>query len=241
MLKLAQAHDLHIVEDDTYAHLAPPHLPRLSALDALERTIYVSGFSKILVPNWRVGFLAAPTALVDRFVDTKLLVDADHAGPDRAGAGALPRAGPAAPPRRARDGQARRGALAHGASWPKRTAAASRPRRAACSAGSTSASTPSASRQACSTSWLHRAGRAVPRDAPADDADAHQLRDLAGRALLARAGAGARCARRARRDESSTGGPLNRGSPRLRSRASLPSRRFDSTANRPTAPVGPEG
>jgi DNA-binding transcriptional MocR family regulator len=73
VLKLAQAHDLHIVEDDTYAHLAPAHLPRLSALDALERTIYVSGFSKILVPNWRVGFLAAPPALVDRFVDTKLL------------------------------------------------------------------------------------------------------------------------------------------------------------------------
>ena len=73
VLRLGQAHDLHIVEDDTYAHLAPAHLPRLAALDALERTIYVSGFSKILVPNWRVGFLAAPTGLVDRFVDTKLL------------------------------------------------------------------------------------------------------------------------------------------------------------------------
>ena len=73
VLQLAQAHDLHIVEDDTYAHLAPAHLPRMAALDALERTIYVSGFSKILVPNWRVGFIAAPLALVDRFVDTKLL------------------------------------------------------------------------------------------------------------------------------------------------------------------------
>jgi len=73
VLQLAQAHDLRIVEDDTYAHLAPPHLPRMAALDALERTIYISGFSKILVPNWRVGFIAAPVALVDRFVDTKLL------------------------------------------------------------------------------------------------------------------------------------------------------------------------
>ena len=73
LLKLAQAHDLHIVEDDTYAHLAPAHLPRLAALDALERTIYVSGFSKILAPNWRVGYLAAPPALIDRLVDTKLL------------------------------------------------------------------------------------------------------------------------------------------------------------------------
>jgi DNA-binding transcriptional MocR family regulator len=73
LLRLAQAHDLHIVEDDTYAHLAPAHLPRLSALDGLERTIYVSGFSKILVPNWRVGFMALPPSLVDRVIDTKLL------------------------------------------------------------------------------------------------------------------------------------------------------------------------
>jgi DNA-binding transcriptional MocR family regulator len=73
LLRLAQAHDLHIVEDDTYAHFAPTHLPRLAALDALERTIYVSGFSKILVPGWRVGYLAAPPALIDRIIDTKLL------------------------------------------------------------------------------------------------------------------------------------------------------------------------
>jgi DNA-binding transcriptional MocR family regulator len=73
VLQLAAEFDLHIVEDDTYAHLAPAHAPRLAALDALERTIYISGFSKILTPNWRVGFLAAPPALVDRLVDTKLL------------------------------------------------------------------------------------------------------------------------------------------------------------------------
>ncbi len=73
VLQLAQANDLQIVEDDTYAHLAPAHLPRMAALDALERTIYISGFSKILVPGWRVGFIAAPHALVDRLVDTKLL------------------------------------------------------------------------------------------------------------------------------------------------------------------------
>ena len=59
LLKLAQQHDLHIVEDDSYAHLAPTHLPRMAALDALERTIYVSGFSKILAPSWRVGYMAA--------------------------------------------------------------------------------------------------------------------------------------------------------------------------------------
>ena len=73
VLQLAQAHDLAIVEDDTYAHLAPSHLPRLAALDALDRTLYVSGFSKILTPSWRVGYIAAPARLVDRLIDTKLL------------------------------------------------------------------------------------------------------------------------------------------------------------------------
>ncbi|MCC7285213.1 MAG: PLP-dependent aminotransferase family protein [Burkholderiaceae bacterium] len=73
VLQLAEANDLILVEDDTYAWLAPPHAPRLAALDGLRRTVYVTGFSKILAPNWRVGALAAPPALVERIVDTKLL------------------------------------------------------------------------------------------------------------------------------------------------------------------------
>lgn len=73
VLQLAQAHDFHIVEDDTYSHLAPEHATRLSALDGLQRTIYVSGFAKILAPGWRVGFLAAPPALVESLVNTKML------------------------------------------------------------------------------------------------------------------------------------------------------------------------
>ena len=73
VLQLANAHDFHIVEDDTYSHLAPEHATRLCALDGLQRTIYVSGFAKILAPNWRVGFLAAPPDLVEPLLDTKLL------------------------------------------------------------------------------------------------------------------------------------------------------------------------
>jgi DNA-binding transcriptional MocR family regulator len=73
VLQLANAHNFHIVEDDTYSHIAPDHATRLCALDGLQRTIYVSGFAKILAPGWRVGFLAAPHALVERLLDTKLL------------------------------------------------------------------------------------------------------------------------------------------------------------------------
>jgi DNA-binding transcriptional MocR family regulator len=73
LLKLAEAHDLTIVEDDTYAWLAPAQAPRLAALDQLQRTIYISGFSKILTPDWRVGFVAASPAWVERIIDRKLL------------------------------------------------------------------------------------------------------------------------------------------------------------------------
>jgi DNA-binding transcriptional MocR family regulator len=73
LLQLANQHDFHIVEDDTYSHIAPAHATRLSALDGLQRTIYVGGFAKILAPNWRIGFLAAPPALVEQLLDTKLL------------------------------------------------------------------------------------------------------------------------------------------------------------------------
>ncbi len=73
VLQLAQQHNFHIVEDDTYSHLAPEHATRLCAMDGLQRTIYVSGFAKILAPGWRVGFMAVPPELVERMLDTKLL------------------------------------------------------------------------------------------------------------------------------------------------------------------------
>ncbi|MFE8644651.1 PLP-dependent aminotransferase family protein [Sphingomonas sp. NCPPB 2930] len=73
LLELSARHDFHIVEDDTYGHIAPEHATRVTALDGLRRTLYVGGFAKILAPNWRVGFLAAPPDLLERMLDTKLL------------------------------------------------------------------------------------------------------------------------------------------------------------------------
>jgi DNA-binding transcriptional MocR family regulator len=73
LLQLAEAHDFFIVEDDSYGFLAPEHLPRLAALDGLRRVIYVSGFSKVLTPAWRVGYLAASAERLHALTDTKLL------------------------------------------------------------------------------------------------------------------------------------------------------------------------
>lgn len=73
LLRLAEQHGLTVVEDDTYAWLAPLHATRLAQLDGLRRTVYISGFSKILTPQWRVGYIAAAPELAQRFIDTKLL------------------------------------------------------------------------------------------------------------------------------------------------------------------------
>jgi DNA-binding transcriptional MocR family regulator len=73
LLQLANSHDFYVVEDDTYSHIAPDHATRVCALDGLQRSIYVSGFAKVLAPGWRVGYLAAPAAWVERLLDTKLL------------------------------------------------------------------------------------------------------------------------------------------------------------------------
>lgn len=73
VLRLAETHGFHIIEDDIYGNLAPTHATRLAVLDNLQRTIMVGSFSKILTPAWRVGYIAAPRNLVERITNTKLL------------------------------------------------------------------------------------------------------------------------------------------------------------------------
>lgn len=73
VLELAHRHGFYVVEDDTYGHFAPEHAIRLSVLDGLRRTFYVGGFAKVLAPDWRIGYVAAPRDWVERLVDVKLL------------------------------------------------------------------------------------------------------------------------------------------------------------------------
>ena len=73
LVNLAHRYNFHVVEDDTYGHMAPAHAVRLAVLDGLQKTIYVSGYAKILAPSWRVGYMAVPADLKDAFLDTKLL------------------------------------------------------------------------------------------------------------------------------------------------------------------------
>jgi DNA-binding transcriptional MocR family regulator len=186
VLQLANAHNFYIVEDDTYSHIAPDHATRLCALDGLQRTIYVSGFAKILAPGWRVGFLAAPPALVEAFVDTKTAGDSDDPSLAGKGAGLVHRPGPAAPPRRAHP-------LPAGPGPRAQRQAGAVPRLQLCR-------TPGglvwlggnrggygravAAHAGCGLSAGARG--TVPRRTPAQHPDAHQLCDHAGRTVLGR-------------------------------------------------------
>ncbi len=62
-VEIARQHGLLIIEDAAYAYLAEQPPPPLAAL-APETTVYVSGLSKSVATGLRVGFVAAPAALV---------------------------------------------------------------------------------------------------------------------------------------------------------------------------------
>jgi DNA-binding transcriptional MocR family regulator len=72
LLRLAEDHDLMLVEDDVFAGLAPAQAARIAALDQLQRVIYVSGYSKTVAASLRVGFVAARGDIVLRLAEEKL-------------------------------------------------------------------------------------------------------------------------------------------------------------------------
>lgn len=77
VLRIAEQHDMLVVEDDIYCDLHPgaavQAVTRLAALDQLRRVIYLGGFSKSLAANLRVGFVAASAEVAQRLADRKML------------------------------------------------------------------------------------------------------------------------------------------------------------------------
>jgi DNA-binding transcriptional MocR family regulator len=73
LLQLAREHDFLMVEDDVYGPLSEHPSPLLTAMDALDHTLFISGFSKLLAPGWRVGYVAASRERIERLTDQKLL------------------------------------------------------------------------------------------------------------------------------------------------------------------------
>jgi DNA-binding transcriptional MocR family regulator len=77
LLMLAKTHGFYVVEDDLYAAIAydAPAPPALKALDDQDRVVYISSFSKSLMPGLRLGFLLAPPALQDKVLSLRLAAD----------------------------------------------------------------------------------------------------------------------------------------------------------------------
>jgi DNA-binding transcriptional MocR family regulator len=65
---VARARDLTIIEDDVYGFLPSDRPPPLATL-APERTVYIASVSKCVAPGLRIGWLAGPPALTERFSD----------------------------------------------------------------------------------------------------------------------------------------------------------------------------
>ena len=77
VLRIAEQHGIVVVEDDIYCDLHPgaavQPATRLAALDQLRNVIYLSGFSKTMAANLRVGFIATSPELARRLADRKML------------------------------------------------------------------------------------------------------------------------------------------------------------------------
>lgn len=72
VLKLAELHDILIIEDDIFADLEPEAAPRLAGFDGLDRVIQVGSFSKTLSAAIRCGYVAVRGDWVEPLVDLKL-------------------------------------------------------------------------------------------------------------------------------------------------------------------------
>jgi DNA-binding transcriptional MocR family regulator len=72
ILQLAEKCGFTVVEDDVSRDLMPGIGPMLVAMGGTARVIYVSGFSKSIMPSTRVGYIVADADLLKEFAKTKM-------------------------------------------------------------------------------------------------------------------------------------------------------------------------
>ena len=77
LIEWAASNDSWIIEDDydaEFRYVGKPHAA-LMAIDTQQRVIYVGTFSKVLFPSLRLGYVIAPSDLVDGFLAAHLSTD----------------------------------------------------------------------------------------------------------------------------------------------------------------------
>ncbi|MDQ0391241.1 aminotransferase-like domain-containing protein [Labrys monachus] len=72
LLKLAERHDLILVEDNIFADFEARPSPGLAALDGLERVIHLGSFSKTLTAALRCGYVVARADWIEGLTDLAL-------------------------------------------------------------------------------------------------------------------------------------------------------------------------
>ena len=77
LLEIASKHQVPIVEDHIYARLLArgEHLPSLKQLDRANAVIQIDSVSKIAFPGLRVGWMVAPTSVIERLRVVKQSTD----------------------------------------------------------------------------------------------------------------------------------------------------------------------
>jgi GntR family transcriptional regulator/MocR family aminotransferase len=86
LIEFAESSDAYILEDDYNSEFRfdGPPLPCLQGLDHAGRVIYAGTMSKILYPSLRLGFLVAPSELVDTLVRVRAVMDQHSPAIDQA-------------------------------------------------------------------------------------------------------------------------------------------------------------
>jgi 2-aminoadipate transaminase len=77
LLDIASEYDFLIIEDDPYSELVfeGKEIPAIKSLDKKGRVIYISTFSKILAPGFRLGWVIASKEIIDKFILAKQAMD----------------------------------------------------------------------------------------------------------------------------------------------------------------------
>jgi DNA-binding transcriptional MocR family regulator len=73
LLQMAEVHGFRLVEDDIFADLIAPTLPRLAAFGQQQRVLYVGSFSKTLSASLRCGYVAGAPDTIRSLVDLKMI------------------------------------------------------------------------------------------------------------------------------------------------------------------------
>jgi DNA-binding transcriptional MocR family regulator len=73
VLRIAEMHDMLLIENDSYGDLDAEPRPTLASLDNLARVIYVGSFSNSLAPSLRSGYLLAHADTMPDLAQLKML------------------------------------------------------------------------------------------------------------------------------------------------------------------------